>query len=65
MIIKTKVFGDLYKINMKYIIEIINPELVEIDANSEEEAIEKIKSTIQDLRLKNFVEIKVCKETNS
>lgn len=50
---------------MRYIVEIINPELVEIDANSEEEAIEKIKSTIQDLRLKNFVEIKVCKETNS
>lgn len=47
---------------MKFIIEITNPEYVEVDANSEEEAINKVKESIQDKRLQDFITLEVCKE---
>ena len=47
---------------MKYIIEIINPEYIEVDASSEEDAINKVRSSIQDARLQAYVQLKVCKE---
>lgn len=40
----------------------INPEYVEIDANSEEDAIKKVRDSIQDARLQAYVQLKVCKE---
>ena len=48
---------------MKYIAEIIEPKYVEIEASSEEEAINKIKNSIQDPRIRDYIIVKICKET--
>lgn len=47
---------------MKFTTEITHPEYVEVDANSEEEAINKVKESIQDKRLQDFITLKVYKE---
>lgn len=47
---------------MKYIVEMINPEYIEVDASSEEDAINKVRNSIQDARLQAYVQLKVCKE---
>ena len=47
---------------MKYIVEMINPEYIEVEANSEEDAINKVRNSIQDARLQAYVQLKVCKE---
>ena len=47
---------------MKYIVEITAPEYIEVEANSEEQAIQIVKNSIQDLRVRDFVKIQVCKE---
>ena len=47
---------------MKYIVEITAPEYMEVDASSEEQAIEKVTNSIQDLRLRAYARFQVCKE---
>ena len=47
---------------MKYIVEAVEPQYVEVEANSEEQAIQIVKNSIQDLRVRDFVKIQVCKE---
>ena len=47
---------------MRYIVEMINPEYIEVDASSEEGAINKVRNSIQDARLQAYVQLKVCKE---
>ena len=47
---------------MRYIVEMINPEYIEVDASLEEDAINKVRSSIQDARLQAYVQLKVCKE---
>ena len=49
---------------MKYIVEVIVPEYIEIEANSEEQAIELVKNGIQDPRVRDFAKFQVCKEVN-
>ena len=49
---------------MRYIVEVVTPEYVEVDASSEEQAIEKVKNSIQDLRLRAYARFQVCKEIN-
>ena len=47
---------------MKYIVEVIAPEYIEVEANSEEQAIEIVKNGIQDPRIRDFAKLQVCKE---
>lgn len=47
---------------MKYIVEVIVPEYIEVEANSEEQAIEIVKNGIQDPRIRDFAKLQVCKE---
>ena len=47
---------------MKYIVEITAPEYIEVEANSEEQAIEIVKHSIQDARLRSYAKYQVCKE---
>ena len=47
---------------MKYIVEITAPEYIEVEASTEEEAIEKVKQSIQDLRIRDYATYNVCKE---
>ena len=47
---------------MKYIVEVVEPQYVEVEANSEEQAIQIVKNSIQDLRVRDSVKIQVCKE---
>lgn len=49
---------------MKYIVEVIVPEYVEVDAISEQQAIEMVKNGIQDPRIRDFAKLQVCKEVN-
>lgn len=47
---------------MKYIVEVIVPEYIEVEANSEEQAIEIVKNGIQDPRIRDFAKLQVCKK---
>lgn len=47
---------------MKYVVEVIVPEYIEVEARSEEQAIERVKNSIQDERLKAYARFSVCKE---
>lgn len=47
---------------MKYIVEVTVPEYIEVEANSEEQAIEIVKNGIQDPRVRDFAKLQVCKE---
>lgn len=47
---------------MKYIVVVEAPEYIEIEARSEEQAIEKVKNAIQDERMKAYAKFSVCKE---
>ena len=47
---------------MKYIVEVTAPEYIEVEANSEEQAIEIVKNGIQDPRVRDFAKLQVCKE---
>lgn len=47
---------------MKYIVVVEAPEYIEVEANSEEQAIQIVKNSIQDPRVRDFVKIQVCKE---
>lgn len=47
---------------MKYIVVVEAPEYIEVEARSEEQAIENVKNTIQDERLKAYARFSVCKE---
>ena len=47
---------------MKYIVEVTAPEYIEVEANSEEQAIEIVKNGIQDPRIRDFAKLQVCKE---
>ena len=40
----------------------INPEYIQVDASSEENAINKVRSSIQNARLQAYVQLKVYKE---
>ena len=51
--------GDLI---LKYIVEVIEPQYFEVEASSEEQAIQIVKNSIQDPRVRDFVKIQVCKE---
>ena len=46
---------------MKYIVEINIPKYIEVEANSEEEAMERVKSSL-DPKQREIDEIKVAKE---
>lgn len=48
---------------MKYIVEIIEPQYIEVEANSEEQALQVVKNSIQDPRIRDYVELKIVKET--
>lgn len=39
----------------------VNPQYVEVEANSEEQAVELVRNSIEDLRLRDFVRLQVCK----
>lgn len=47
---------------LKYIVEVITPEYIEVEANSEEQAIQIVKNSIPDARLQAYIQLKVCKE---
>ena len=47
---------------MKYIIEMINPEYFEIEAKTAQEALETVKRSIQDPRIRDYIELKVVQE---
>ena len=47
---------------MKYTIEVTNSEYAEVDVNSEEEAIQKVKNSIQDPRVRGYIILNVYKE---
>ena len=47
---------------MRYIVEITIPEYIEVEAPSEEQAIEVAKNSIQDVRIRDYAKYKVCKE---
>lgn len=47
---------------MKYMVEVIVPEYIEVEASSEEQAIQIVKNNIQDERLKAYARFSVCKE---
>ena len=49
---------------MKYIVIVEAPEYIEVEARSEEQAIEIVKNSIQDERLKAYARFSVCKEIN-
>lgn len=49
---------------MKYVVEVIVPEYIEVEASSEEQAIEIVKNGIQDPRIRDFAKLQVCKESN-
>ena len=40
----------------------IEPQYIEVEASSEEQAVQIIKNSIQDLRVRDFVKLQVCKE---
>lgn len=50
------------EIHLKYIVEVIEPQYVEVDANSEEQAIQIVKNSIQDPRVRDYIRLQVCKE---
>lgn len=47
---------------MKYIVEIIEPQYIEVEANSEEQALQVVKNSIQDPRIRDYIRLQVCKE---
>lgn len=47
---------------MKYIVVVEAPEYIEVEARSEEQAIENVKNSIQDERMKAYARFSVCKE---
>ena len=47
---------------MKYIVEVIEPQYIEVDASSEEQAIQIVKNSIQDPRVRDYIKLQVCKE---
>ena len=47
---------------MKYIVIVEAPEYIEVEARSEEQAIQIVKNNIQDERLKAYARFSVCKE---
>lgn len=47
---------------MRYIIEVIEPQYIEVEASSEEQAVQIIKNSIQDPRVRDFVRLQVCRE---
>lgn len=47
---------------MKYIVIVEAPEYIEVEARSEEQAIEIVKNNIKDERLKAYARFSVCKE---
>lgn len=40
----------------------IEPQYIEVDANSEEQAIQIVKNSIQDPRVRDYIRLQVCKE---
>lgn len=48
---------------MRYIVEIIEPQYIEVEASSEEQALQIVKNSIQDPRIRDYVELKIVKET--
>lgn len=49
---------------MRYIVEVMVPEYIEVEASSEQQAIEVVKNGIQDPRIRDFAKLQVCKEIN-
>ena len=47
---------------MRYIVELIEPQYIEVEANSEEQAIQIVKNSIQDPRVRDYIRLQVCKE---
>lgn len=47
---------------MRYIVVVEAPEYIEVEARSEEQAIQIVKNNIQDERLKAYARFSVCKE---
>ena len=47
---------------MKYVVVVEAPEYIEVEARSEEQAIEIVKNNVQDARLKAYARFSVCKE---
>ena len=47
---------------MRYIVELIEPQYIEVEASSEEQAIQIVKNSIPDARLQAYIQLKVCKE---
>lgn len=47
---------------MRYIVEIIIPQLVEVEANSENEAINIVKNRLPQLKTQNNIDFKIVKE---
>ena len=50
------------EIHLKYIVEVIEPQYIEVEANSEEQAIQIVKNSIQDPRVRDYIRLQVCKE---
>ena len=47
---------------LKYIVELVEPQYIEVNANSEEQAIQIVKNSIQDPRVRDYVSVRVVKE---
>lgn len=48
--------------NMKYIVEIVIPQLVEVEANSESEAINIVKNRLPQLKTQDNIDFKIVRE---
>lgn len=48
--------------NMKYIVEIVIPQLVEVEASSESEAINIVKNRLPQLKTQDNIDFKIVRE---
>lgn len=47
---------------MRYIVELIEPQYIEVEASSEEQALQVVKNSIQDPRVRDYVSVRIVKE---
>ena len=47
---------------MRYIVELIEPQYIEVEAGSEEQALQIVRNSIQDPRVRDYIRLQVCEE---
>lgn len=49
----------------EHIVEVIEPQYIKVNANSEEQSIQIIKNSIQDPRVRDYINLKIVKEPST